>query len=428
MGHILGATSLGAIQTVSNCNDSGTGSLRAAIANASDNDVVDLSKLPTQAMPCSTITLTSGEIVVNQPNLTLQGPTSGSVTVAGDPNCTTKPHCRVIKAAGTGQLTVYYLTIASGSYSNTGDAAGGCILASDGTVFLGHAAVIGCSVNTSGNFGPRAIGGGVAAHYLKLFRSRVSGNVASAPNGSAYGGGSYSDTMVSKYSTIESNTADGDFADGGGISSGGNPCHILGSTINDNHVTGGGWGGGASIQGAVIANSTISGNSSVGAAAGIYFWGTGGGGSSILNSTVTLNHAGIHGGGISTLQNGTPLTISSSIIANNVADSTPLSDDLYTTTLPTLANNIIIASNQPIAFTITSDPKLGPLQFNGGPTKTHALLPGSLAIGQGNNNSGWSTDQRWSRYPRTTTINRVTTTDIGAVQFDSIFADGLESF
>jgi hypothetical protein len=32
----------------------------------------------------------------------------------------------------------------------------------------------------------------------------------------------------------------------------------------------------------------------------------------------------------------------------------------------------------------TTDPNLGPLQLNGGPTRTMALLPGSLAIDSGN--------------------------------------------
>ncbi len=44
------------------------------------------------------------------------------------------------------------------------------------------------------------------------------------------------------------------------------------------------------------------------------------------------------------------------------------------------------------------DPRLGPLQMNGGPTPTHALLPGSPAIDQGNS-FGLRTDQRGDRRP-----------------------------
>jgi hypothetical protein len=43
---------------------------------------------------------------------------------------------------------------------------------------------------------------------------------------------------------------------------------------------------------------------------------------------------------------------------------------------------------------IGGDPKLGPLADNGGPTKTHALLPGSPAIDAGANTGAPATDQR----------------------------------
>jgi hypothetical protein len=40
------------------------------------------------------------------------------------------------------------------------------------------------------------------------------------------------------------------------------------------------------------------------------------------------------------------------------------------------------------------DAHLGPLQDNGGPTQTMALLAGSLATGQADNSKGPATDQR----------------------------------
>src|SRR5262245_62592708 len=40
------------------------------------------------------------------------------------------------------------------------------------------------------------------------------------------------------------------------------------------------------------------------------------------------------------------------------------------------------------------DPRLGPLADNGGPTPTHALLPGSPALDAGSNPLGLSADQR----------------------------------
>ncbi len=66
-----------------------------------------------------------------------------------------------------------------------------------------------------------------------------------------------------------------------------------------------------------------------------------------------------------------------------------------------------------------TDPKLGPLQDNGGPTFTHAPLPGSPAIDKGTNFSVSTVDQRG--FVRT--IDNVLTnpsggdgTDIGAVE------------
>ena len=66
--------------TVSNCSDSGAGSLRAAIASAGSGDTV---VFDTVAMNCSTITLTSGQIAIPVVQLTLQGPTTSTLTIGG---------------------------------------------------------------------------------------------------------------------------------------------------------------------------------------------------------------------------------------------------------------------------------------------------------------------------------------------------------
>jgi hypothetical protein len=46
------------------------------------------------------------------------------------------------------------------------------------------------------------------------------------------------------------------------------------------------------------------------------------------------------------------------------------------------------------------DPMLGPLQSNGGPTQTHALLAGSKAIDKGVADPAVTTDQRGAGFPR----------------------------
>src|SRR5207244_11402345 len=46
------------------------------------------------------------------------------------------------------------------------------------------------------------------------------------------------------------------------------------------------------------------------------------------------------------------------------------------------------------------NPLLGPLQNNGGPTPTMALLPGSPALDAGNNTNAPAFDQRGTGFPR----------------------------
>jgi len=86
--------------------------------------------------------------------------------------------------------------------------------------------------------------------------------------------------------------------------------------------------------------------------------------------------------------------------------------------------NLIMAGAARVAVppdTISADPRLGALADNGGPTQTHALLPGSPAIDHGNDITGDLADQRL--------FKRVvgSSADIGSVEFvDKIFASGFD--
>ena len=69
------------------------------------------------------------------------------------------------------------------------------------------------------------------------------------------------------------------------------------------------------------------------------------------------------------------------------------------------------ASGDQVGFQFAIDPKLGPLQDNGGPTRTHALLEGSPAIDAGDDEAAPASDQRAVSRPRGSS------SDIGAFEF-----------
>ncbi|MGD1864494.1 MAG: CHAT domain-containing protein [Phormidesmis sp.] len=118
----------------------------------------------------------------------------------------------------------------------------------------------------------------------------------------------------------------------------------------------------------------------------------------VRNSTVTNNQAGVEGGGIAEagsqlarLQN-TIVAANTSTIADDVSGS--FTDD---------GNNLIGSSEGATGFTRSQfvgtatnpvNPQLAPLADNGGPTKTHLLLPTSVAVDAGSALNIPSVDQR----------------------------------
>jgi predicted outer membrane repeat protein len=179
-------------------------------------------------------------------------------------------------------------------------------------------------------------------------------------------------------STISGNMGSGE---GGGIYNVGGTT-ITNSTISDNLVSGNvGQGGGIENNGVLtITNSTISGNVATDVGGGVsnfgYFTAT--------NSTFSGNSA-TDGGGIyiSGLQE-TNAQIGDSVLNAGASGGTIRG---YSGNLTSLGYNL--ASDDGGGFLtgpgdqINTDPMLGPLQDNGGPTFTHALLPGSPAIDAG---------------------------------------------
>ena len=245
-----------AVSTVMNCNDHGSDSLRAAVAASTDGTVIDLS-----ALACSTITLTTGAIIINHAvaNLTLAGPANSTLTIAaGD-------HSRVLVHNGEGTLTLDHLTVTHGSYLS-GYYGGGCIYAF-GSVTMQYSTVSNCTLQLpSGD----VRGGGIYAKgNLTLTRSVLSGNQAINSNGPARGGGAYvKHNFTANFSSIRNNLAlaPGSNGNGGGISTYGT-TQVYSSTFSANQAD---YGGAIRTRGATFGNSTISGNQALIAVGGIY--------------------------------------------------------------------------------------------------------------------------------------------------------------
>jgi hypothetical protein len=421
--------------TVTNCSDSGAGSLRAIIGAGTtlSGDTVNFSA----SLGCSTITLSSGEIVVSQTDLFINGPGSAALTVDGG------FVGRVMRHSGTGTLTINGLTLTHGNYTSSAIASGGCLV-SNGSVTLIHSTVSSCLAIAQGN--ARAYGGGIfTGGDLYLASSRVAYNNAVAAGNQnvftdASGGGVFvSGTLQTAYSTIAYNGAGtpDQHGYGGGLFTYGTAT-IHHTTISGNRANvAGGWHAGSNSPAAItIADSTISGNSATkengGMRATVPL--------TISNSTIAFNESEFYFGG---LYAAAAVTLQSSIIANNIARDTlapsQRSDLAGAPATPAVSgsNNLITSTTLTVPVdTITACPKLGPLADNGarvdangaGYDLTHALQHDSPAINHGNSVVYPMFDQRGFGFPRLFGAG----VDIGAYEWqgtpdDRIFVSRLEN-
>jgi hypothetical protein len=200
------------------------------------------------------------------------------------------------------------------------------------------------------------------------------------------------------------NTAvrDNDAYNGGGLANLSNGIlTVINSTISGNAAAGG--GGITNVNVITLINSTVSGNTTPGYAAdnrggGLYNWGT----LTLTHSTVSGNAAGDIGG----LGNQGSLILTHSIVAGN-----PRGGDCgHVLSAQVTSRGYNLDGDGSCRLTASTDlpgvdPLLAPLQKNGGPTLTHALLPGSPAIDaipwgtDGCGTTGYS-DQRWQARPQ----------------------------
>ena len=410
---------------VTNCLDSGSGSLRDTITAGTtvNGDEVTFSA----SLPCSTITLSSGEIPIAQQNLSITGPGAGALAIDGGGS-----H-RVLRHMGTGTLRISGLTITHGKYAaSSGAASGGC-LRSAGNIVLTNSTVSRCLARATSS--ASAYGGGIfASGDLYLLHSTVEYNIANGPSDTAtefhrvWGGGAFvAGALVASYSSIVGNSSStpDHRGTGGGLYTYYGNAEVGQSTIAKNRAdASGAWA--VRLPGSfpvAIVNSTISGNSAAGRTGGI----SSGAPLTLSNSTVAFNHAAYVTGGI--YARAVALTLQSSIVADNITDSGE-SDivGLYGASVSGNSNLIVSSTLTLPADTITACPKLGAFMDNGGPTFTHALAHDSPAINHGNGEQFPSVDQRGAGFPRPFGAG----IDIGAYEWqgtpdDRLFNSGFES-
>jgi hypothetical protein len=347
---------------VSNTNDHGTGSLRAAITAADAN-------------PSSTIVFDSGA--------------RGTIKLlTALPAITANTN---ILGPGANLLTIEPSPSASGTF-------GGVVVgfSPQGLVFLPPPSSELITGLTVANF--KGTGVSNDGDFLTLRKVQISNNQAApSENNSSYlssNAGGIENAELGNLTVLDSTINGNSTTDSAaaGINSNGSSLIVINSTIADN-VEGSFRTGGIGVYGgsAYIGSSTITGNVA-GKQSGNFF----GGGNS--------------GGGI---DGSSAVTIYNTIVAGNIGSANNPTD--VSGTFNSLGHNLIGKSNKTGSGFVSSDKvgtttspinaKFGKLQSNGGPTLTIGLLSGSPAISAGSSVNAPATDQRGHARPTSGAIN-----------------------
>jgi hypothetical protein len=276
--------------------------------------------------------------------------------------------------------------------------------------------VVNNTIEAGGTDGDVRLGGAgiAAADGLTVVGSTITGNVAHTP------------TPGNCSACI-----------GGGIQAKFGDILVVSSTIADNVSAGAGGGVYVAVAHLRLSDSTISHNHAADAGGGVFAGAAGITAYPIVlqNSTVTANSAGSGGGIVDThAASMGSTTMDSSIVFGNMNIDSGAS---YGADIASLADTVIVGANNLVGSssgvslpsdTLNLDPMLGPLQDNGGPTWTHALLPGSPGLDAGNNSASLDFDQRGPGFRRVSGV----APDIGAFEMqvampDAIFSNGFDA-
>lgn len=402
------------------CADAGNlCTLRAAIEQANQTAGVDAVNFDATLFGSAQTILLSGALPAVTDDLTITG--TAPALLAVDGNMNHRPFAVVPNVTAA----ITNLSVIRGFI---GESRGGCIL-NGGNLTLTNVVVRNCEVNSGDGAGISNNG------TLNVANSSIYDNFGINLNGggiSNTGVAAVSNTSIYNNSTLGSDF----FGNGGGVFNRSGTLTLTDSIVRDNSANNG--GGIANISGTINITRTTVGSTTAGGSnrasnsgGGIYNMD---GTTNLTNSTVTGNQAINFGGGyfgFTDLAVPTTLNVTSATIVNNsalsgggiavsaalgsstvninntiVADNT--GTDIFTggggAVASTGYNLIETVSGQIITPAVGdqfgADPMIAPLADNGGPTPTHALLPGSPAIDKGNSAlSGQTTDQRGVRRP-----------------------------
>ena len=272
--------------TVTNCHDSGAGSLRAEMASATAGDTVNFF---VNCPATSPITLAS-TLDINT-SVNISGPGASRLVVSGN------NAVQDFSVASGVTATISGITIENGSTSSLNDGQGAGIVSS-GTLTLSNSDLVDNDAY---------IGGGIEnSGALTVTNSTLSDNT-----GSYIGGGIDNVGTL----TVNDSTLTGNISGEGG----GGMTNFTSATVNDSTISGsvGEYGGGIqNLASLTVTDSTLSGNNATNGG-GIY---SQYGSLTVTDSTLSGNSADDSGGGIRNV--GATLNVTNSTISDNSAGTT----------------------------------------------------------------------------------------------------------